>query len=52
MMKTNLLPDRLRLEPLSLDDADILVELFTDPVFKKHTSGAQSEAAMATDYIS
>ena len=42
MLKTK----RLALKPLSLDDADLVVELFTDPVVKKYTGGPQAEAAI------
>lgn len=37
---------RLALRPLGLDDADLVVELFTDPVVKKYTGGPQSETAI------
>ena len=36
----------LALRPLALDDADLVVELFTDPVVKKYTGGPQSETAI------
>lgn len=37
---------RLRLEPIGVDDADLVVELFTDPVVKRFTGGPQSEASI------
>ena len=46
MKTTNLETARLTLRPLSLDDADLVVELFTDPVVKKYTGGPQSEASI------
>ncbi|MDJ0759210.1 MAG: GNAT family N-acetyltransferase [Woeseiaceae bacterium] len=45
-MKAILKTARLTLKPLSPDDADLVVELFTDPVVKKHTGGPQSEASI------
>ena len=45
-MKAFLTTERLTLKPLSQDDADLVVELFTDPVVKKHTGGPQSEASI------
>ena len=45
-MTTSLTTARLVLKPLSADDADLLVELFTDPVVKKFTGGPQPEAAI------
>ncbi len=38
--------ERLKLTPLSVDDADLVVELFTDLVVKKYTGGPQSEASI------
>ncbi|MDJ0916903.1 MAG: GNAT family N-acetyltransferase [Woeseiaceae bacterium] len=37
---------RLELRPFSLDDADLVVELFTDPVVKRYTGGPQSETSI------
>lgn len=45
-MKAHLHTDRLTLAPLTIDDADLIVELFTDPVVKQYTGGPQPEAAI------
>ena len=38
--------ERLTLKPLELADTDLVVELFTDPVVKKHVGGPQPEEAI------
>ena len=45
-MNATLQTARLALKPLGLDDADLVVELFTDPIVKKYTGGPQSESSI------
>ena len=48
-MNTSLQTDRLRIEPLALDDVDIAIELWTDPVVVKYICDAATDDEMRRD---
>ena len=45
-METTLQTERLTLKPLRIEDAELVVEMFTDPVVKKYTGGPLAEASI------